>query len=94
MSKKPSSVATRKSNFVVTFDEKVKNLTSATFAIYKNGKGPKLSSKVTLKGGKKATLNPKKNLKRGTKYTLKLTSRITDAYGNPLEATSWSVRIS
>ena len=92
--KSPSSSGTKKTNFVVTFNEPVKNLTSSTMAIYQSGKARKLPAKVTLSAGKtKATLNPNKNLKPGKKYTVKLLSGITDTWGNKLTLTTWTVTI-
>ncbi len=79
-------------NFTVTFNEKVVNVTDATFTITKLSGTNALPATVTLDStDKQAKLNPASRLEKGKKYVVRLTSGITDEHGNPMKPFSWTV---
>ena len=58
-----------------------------------NGQRRPVGATVRVSTDKRvATLNPSRNLKPGRVYTVKLTSRIKDAAGHTLLATSWKAK--
>ncbi len=88
----PTGTVSLSTNFKVTFDESVKNLTSSTFTITASGGSNPLSTTVTLDAARKtATLNPSSNLVSGKKYVVRLTTGVTDDLDNPMTAFSWTV---
>jgi hypothetical protein len=88
----PTGKVSLNTNFKVTFNEPVTNLTSSTFTITASGGSNALAAAVSLDSTKKvATLNPSSTLQSGKKYVVRLTSGVTDVYGNPMTAFSWTI---
>jgi hypothetical protein len=74
-------------NFKVRFSEPVKNVSSTTVRLHRQGAAKQLRARVTLSSDRRvATLNPALNMKRGTYYTLSVTQGVTDMRGNRLQA--------
>ncbi|HLL24795.1 MAG TPA: Ig-like domain-containing protein [Kofleriaceae bacterium] len=75
------------SDIVITFDEPVMNVTSATFQV----NGGAIAGAVTLSNGNRtATFDPTANLPAASTITVTLGSAITDVYGNAYAGTSYS----
>jgi Bacterial Ig-like domain len=92
-SKSPTTYAGLSANFKAKFSERVTKVSSTTVKLYLKGRTTPLPAVVTLSTDRvTATLNPSRNLVAGRYYTVKLTSGVTDMLGNPLVATSWTVK--
>ncbi len=92
---KPTGTARPGSVFVVKFNEPVKNVTSVTFFLKKEGSRTKVPAKVTLSAdGLTGRLVPDDPLRRTKRYEAKVTRKVTDLRDNPLtQAATWSVYI-
>ncbi|MEZ5093838.1 Ig-like domain-containing protein [Nocardioides sp.] len=91
----PRGTVSKSASFKVTFNEQVMNVDEASFTITASGGSNPLATNVWLDSTKKvATLNPDANLVKGKKYVLRLTSDITDQYGNPMKPFSWTITAS
>ncbi len=88
----PTGRVTRSTNFNVRFSERVANVTSTSFRVYRVGYSTPVSATVSLSStGRYATINPKANLLVGKSYYVKLSTGIKDPAGNRLTAFQWKV---
>lgn len=91
--KSPTGTVTRTTSFNVRFSERVTNVTSTSFRVFRAGYPTPLSAKVTLSStGRYATINPSSNLLVGKYYYVKLTAGIKDPGGNRLVPFQWKVK--
>lgn len=93
---KPAGSAKPGSVFVVKFNEPVKNVTTISFFLKKDGSRTKVPATVTLSAdGLTGRLVPDNPLRKGTRYDAKVTKKVTDLRDNPLtQAYTWAVFVS
>ena len=90
-----ATAVVRTSNVTATFGEPVANLTGTTVTLRSGtaANGTLQTAAVTYNATTRTvTLNPNATLAANTLFTVRLSTGITDAAGNPLDATSWSFR--
>ncbi len=96
--KQPASSANISGTFTATFSEPVKGISTTTFKMVVAGTTTGIPGTVTPSSSTTlsttATFKPTTPLVPGQSYTLTLTGGISDAVGNALTQTSWSVRTS
>jgi hypothetical protein len=90
--KSPTSNASITGTFSVTFSEPVTGVTATTFKMVIAGTASLVAGAVATPSATTATFKPSAALMPGQSYTLSLTGGIEDLSGNPLIATSWTVR--
>ncbi len=92
---KPTGSVRRGSVFVVKFSEPVKNVTTTSFFLKREGSSTKVPAKVTLSAdGLTGRLVPNDPLRTGKRYDVKVTKKVTDMRENPLTAYSWVVFVA
>lgn len=93
-SKSPLASASITGAFSVVFSEAVTNVNTTTFKMVIAGTATAVAGTVATPTSTTATFTPSITLMPGESYTLSLSSAIEDLSGNPLVATSWTVRTS
>ena len=97
VTKAPTSDASITGAFAVTFSELVQGVDGTTFKVVIAGTSTAVAGTITPGGGgptTTASFKPSSPLVPGQSYTVSLSAGIQDLAGNPLVATSWTVRTS
>ena len=97
VTKAPTSDASITGTFAVTFSELVQGVDGTTFKVVLAGTSTAVAGTITPGGGgptTTASFKPSSPLVPGQSYTVSLGAGIQDLAGNPLVATSWTVRTS